>query len=119
LIKDKAPIFVAFDGDRMVGYIVVESMHYGVMYLGWVGVLESYRKQGIARKLFKSAEEWGGNNGFHKSEFETQVIGLLPLFIKQGYSLEGVGKIVGKDLITICLVKILNNRFEPGPLQGA
>lgn len=90
--EDKLPVFVAFEDGKMLGYLAIESIDYGVAYLGWVAVLNKFRGRGIARKLFVEAEDWAIKKGQHKTELETQVINLLPLFIKLGYELEGVRK---------------------------
>lgn len=92
LSENKLPVFVAFDNEEMVGYLAVESISYGVVYIGWVGVLKRYRKKGIASKLMEEIEKWSKANKFHKLELETQIKTLLPFFEEQGFALEGVRK---------------------------
>lgn len=92
LSENKLPVFVAFDNEEMVGYLAVESITYGVVYIGWVGVLKEYRKKGIASRLMTEIEKWTKVNKFHKLEFETQIKTLLPFFEEQGFILEGIRK---------------------------
>lgn len=107
LTKGKLPVFAAFDGDKMVGYVVLEGIIFGVAYLGWVGVLKKYQGGGIGRKLMQSMEDWCRRKGLHKIELETQREDLVSFFKKQGYILEGIRKnswqrldnyMFGKDL---------------------
>lgn len=92
LAEAALPVFAAFDGEKMVGYIAVEGINYGVVYIGWVGVLKEYRGQGIAGRLMAAVEKWAKDKKFHKLELETQIKTLLPFFEKQGFTLEGVRK---------------------------
>src|SRR3989338_2733360 len=86
------PVFVAFDGKKMIGYAAAEGINYGVVYVGWVGVLKEYRKKGIAGRLMAEVERWAKDKKFHKLELETQIKDLLPFFEGLGFSLEGVRK---------------------------
>ena len=90
LSENKLPVFVAFDNEEMVGYLAVESIAYGVVYIGWVGVLKEYRKKGIASRLMAEIEKWSKAKKFHKLELETQIKTLLPFFEEQEFVLEGV-----------------------------
>lgn len=92
LTEAALPAFAAFDGEKMVGYIAVEGINYGVVYIGWVGVLKGYRGKGIAGRLMAAVEKWAKDKKFHKLELETQIKALLPFFEKQGFTLEGVRK---------------------------
>lgn len=86
------PVFVAYDDDEMVGYIMVESIDFGVAYLGWLGVLKEYRRQGIAKSLLTRLEDWCNDNDIHKIELETQEKDLKGFYEKQGYTFEGERK---------------------------
>ena len=92
ILRNNLPVLVAFDNEEMVGFVVIESITFGVGYLGWVGALREYRKQGLGKKLFEEIEKWGLGVGLHKIELETQIKELLPFFEKQGYALEGIRK---------------------------
>lgn len=92
LAEAALPVFAAFDGEKMVGYIAVEGINYGVVYIGWVGVLKEYRGRGIAGRLIGTIGKWAKDKKFHKLELETQIKAILPFFEKQGFTLEGVRK---------------------------
>lgn len=107
LLKSNLPVLVAFDGDKMVGFVAVESITFGVAYLGWVGVMTEYRKNGLGAELFKEIEKWCIDNGVHKIELETQIKKLLPFFKKQGYTLEGIRKNSWQNLDNYMFGKII------------
>ena len=88
--EGKCPVFVAYEGEKMIGYVAIETLNFGVAYLGWVGILKDHRGKGLAREIVSASEEWGKRTGVHKIELETQVIDLLPFFLKLGFTLEGV-----------------------------
>lgn len=91
-IKVGVPVFIAQDNGRLVGYVAIEAINFGVVYLGWIGVLKEYRKTGVGKDLMLEVEKWGKGNNYHKIELETQIKELLPFFIKQGFVLEGIRK---------------------------
>lgn len=107
LLKTNLPVFVAFDGEKMVGFVAVESLTFGVAYLGWVGVMTEYRKNGLGTELFREIEKWCMEHNIHKIELETQVKKLLPFFKKQGYVLEGIRKNSWQHLDNYLFGKIL------------
>lgn len=88
--EGNCPIFVAYEGTKMVGYVAIETLNLGVAYLGWVGVLKDRRRKGLAKELVATAEKWAKEHQVHKIELETQVIDLLPFFLKIGFTFEGV-----------------------------
>ncbi len=92
LTEGKLPVFAAFDGDNMIGYVTLEGIIFGVAYLGWIGVLKKYQGKGVGRKLMQSMESWCKKEGLHKIELETQIVDLINFFKKQGYVLEGTRK---------------------------
>ncbi|MFA5894471.1 MAG: GNAT family N-acetyltransferase [Candidatus Shapirobacteria bacterium] len=92
ILNNGCPVLVAYDGDKMVSYIAIEHLTFGVAYLSWMGTLSDYRKKGITRELVAELENWCKQNNIHKIELETQVTELLPYFEKLGFSLEGVRK---------------------------
>jgi len=91
-LENGLPVLVAFDDKKMVGYVALESITFGVAYLGWIGVLKEYRKNKLGTQLMKEMVNWCIKNGLHKIELETQKKELLPFFEKLGYVLEGIRK---------------------------
>lgn len=91
-IEQNLPILVAFSGDKMVGYVLLEGINFGVGYLGWLGVLKEHQKQGIGEKLLKAIEDWCRGNNIHKIELETQEPDLKYFYEKNGYVSEGIRK---------------------------
>jgi len=92
IIENGCPVLAAYDGDKMVSYVAIEHLTFGVAYLSWMGTLPDYRKKGITKALMSELEKWCKQNNIHKIELETQVTELLPYFEKLGFSLEGVRK---------------------------
>ena len=86
------PILVAYDGEKMIGFVMLEGINYGVGYLGWIGVLKEYQKQHIGGQLLNAIDQWSRNNGIHKIELETQEPELQYFYEKNGYVLEGIRK---------------------------
>jgi ribosomal protein S18 acetylase RimI-like enzyme len=86
------PVFVAYDKEKMVGYIMIEAIDYGVAYLGWMGVLEDYREQGIGSLLIEELENWCRDNDIHKIELDTQEEYLKIFYEKNGFNFEGTKK---------------------------
>jgi GNAT superfamily N-acetyltransferase len=85
-------VFVAYDKEKMVGYIMIEAIDYGVAYLGWMGVLEDYREQGIGSLLIEELENWCRDNDIHKIELDTQEEYLKIFYEKNGFNFEGTKK---------------------------
>lgn len=71
IAKDSAAIFLAFDGEKTVGFShcslrhdYVEGTHGGIIgYLEGVYVLPEYRKQGVAKTLVAICEKWAKDKG--------------------------------------------------------
>lgn len=106
-IKEDIPVFIAEEKNKMVGYVAVEAINFGVVYIGWIGVLKEYRKSGVGNDLLKEVEKWSKNNNYHKLELETQIKELLPFFTKYGFLLEGVRKNSWQKLDNYMFGKIL------------
>ncbi len=93
MLQNKYPIFVASQGKTFVGFSAIESIDYGVAYLGWIGVLKSHQKQGIGDTLMKQTIDWAQKEPkIHKIELETQIQALQPFYEKHGFTLEGIRK---------------------------
>jgi len=89
-LRNNQPVLVAVQDGELIGYVAVESIDFGVAYLGWIGTLTDYRGKGIATSLINELVEACRDIGIHKIELETQLPELLPFFIKQGFEMEGV-----------------------------
>lgn len=109
--EGKCPIFIAYDGPKMVGYVVIETLNFGVAYLGWIGVLKDSRSRGVARELVATLELWCKKNNVHKIELETQVINLIPFFIKLGFMFEGVRHQSWQSLDNYMFGKVVSNQI--------
>jgi len=92
LKEDKLPIFVAKDGEDLIGYVMLEGINFGVAYLGWIGVLKSHQNMKIGGKLIEEMINWCKRNNLHKIELETQEIHLQHFYEKHGFVLEGIRK---------------------------
>lgn len=90
--KKHFPIFIAWKENTMIGFAMIEAIDFGVAYLGWIGVLDQYQKQGIGGDLIKSAEDWSKKNGIHKIELDIQEPELKYFYEKNGFVFEGVKK---------------------------
>jgi hypothetical protein len=42
ILTKKFPVFGAFVENKIIGYAATESLDFGVLYLGWIGVLNEY-----------------------------------------------------------------------------
>ncbi len=92
LTENKLPILVVEERDKMVGYVMLEGINFGVGYLGWIGILKEYQGKGLGSMLMKEMEKWCRNNEIHKIELETQEPELQHFYEKHGYKLEGIRK---------------------------
>ena len=93
LLKEKKlPIFVTKYKEKMVGFVLLEQITFGVAYLGWIGVLKEYQGKGIGHLLMEKIERYCIENGLHKIELETQEPHLQKFYESHGYKLEGVRK---------------------------
>lgn len=63
--------FGAFDGNKLVGYLVGPSLHGGVSYVFWLAVAREQQKQGIGSKLLEFHEKWALQNGIHSIQLQT------------------------------------------------
>jgi len=92
IIENKLPILVARIGEKLVGYVMLEVINFGVGYLGWIGILKDYQNKQIGSSLLGAIEEWCRGNGIHKIELETQEKELKHFYEMNGFVLEGVKK---------------------------
>ena len=67
------PMLSAMNGMEAIAYIrFSDKIVSHAVWITDVVVGKSYRGQGIAQKLIKAAEDWGGERGFRKSIIEIQ-----------------------------------------------
>ncbi len=94
---DYKQVFIAVEDDQIVGYIGIGRSHLErlnhVAKLT-VGVLEDYKRQGIATKLIKFAEKWAKEKGVKRLELHviTKNKPAVALFQKTGFKEEGTRK---------------------------
>jgi RimJ/RimL family protein N-acetyltransferase len=90
IASDRAAVFVADDGGRIVGHILVNLASYGVADIG-MAIVEGYRGQGIGTTLLDSAIGWARGAGAHKMYLEVwpHNQAALALYRKAGFEEEG------------------------------
>lgn len=64
VIHRDMPFFVAFDGDRAIGFIALKMHNQYTMDMYNLGVLKEYHRQGVGRAMLKAVEDYGRRNGF-------------------------------------------------------
>jgi predicted GNAT superfamily acetyltransferase len=66
-------ILIATVGNKPVGFKVGYRRYGHDIFYSWIGgVLDEYRRKGIATKLAESQEVWAKTNGFVKVTFKTR-----------------------------------------------
>lgn len=95
LSKDNSTIFVAQDGERLVGFLGA----YGGVYRRnrhsihiAVGILQEYTGKGLGTKLFETVESWARGKGFHRLELIYLCTNerAKGLYEKMGFGVEGI-----------------------------
>lgn len=83
-------ILVAFDQDRPVGFKVGYERN-GAFYSWMGGVLPSYRRRSIARRLAEKQEAWALANGYKSVTFKTrnQHKNMLLFALRRGFNIIG------------------------------
>lgn len=83
-------ILVAFDQDRPVGFKVGYERN-GAFYSWMGGVLPSYRRRSIARRLAEKQEAWALGNGYKSVTFKTrnQHKNMLLFALRRGFNIIG------------------------------
>ena len=109
LNQEKMPIFVAFAPDnKMIGFVAIEHITFGVAYLSWIAVLSNFQNQGIGGQLIKVVENWClAQPKLHKIELETQLPSLESFYLQHGYILEGTRKNSWQHLSNYLFGKVL------------
>ena len=66
-------ILIATIDDKPVGFKIGYQRYSDDVFYSWMGgVLDSYRRKGIATKLADQQEEWARTHGFFKVAFKTR-----------------------------------------------
>jgi RimJ/RimL family protein N-acetyltransferase len=90
-------IFIATNGDHIVGYLGA----YGGGYRRnahsahvVIGILKDFIGQGIGTRLFQTLEQWAYKRGIHRLELTVMTHNLpaLALYKKVGFKIEGIKK---------------------------
>lgn len=72
-IKEKSKfLYLASDGDNIVGYIFFGKVYRGVSLASWIAVTPTYQNQGVAKELLKLWEGWAKTNNAHALQVWTQ-----------------------------------------------
>jgi len=94
--------------NQLIGFAAVEGVDYGVVYLGWIGVLKKFQKKGFGGLLMNAVIKWAEKNKTtHKIELETQIPGLKYFYEKYGFVLEGIRKKSWQKLDNYMFGKVL------------
>ncbi len=96
LVQEDATFFLAFDGEKAIGFAQCQLRHdyvegtqfSPVGYLEGIYVAEDYRKQGIARELLSECEKWAKEKGCLEfaSDCELDNVQSLQFHLKMGFA---------------------------------
>ncbi|AHF06134.1 GCN5 family N-acetyltransferase [Desulfitobacterium metallireducens DSM 15288] len=90
-------IFIATNGDQIVGYLGAYGGEYRrnahSAYIV-IGILKDYIGQGIGTRLFQTLEQWAYKCGIHRLELTVMAHNLqaFALYKKVGFTIEGIKK---------------------------
>ena len=89
-VREDATMFVAVDGDTVVGQLFIEVAPYGVADLG-MSIALDYRGRGLGSALMETAIEWAGEHGAHKVALQVwpHNEAAIALYRKFGFEEEG------------------------------
>lgn len=101
-------VVIAKEGDKILGFAMIDQPYGGVSFCRWLGVLKKHQKKGIGRKLVQAWEKLAKSQSCHKIELASQPLA-RKFYEKVGLKLEGerklsyfgtdqfiFGKIIGK-----------------------
>ena len=76
-IRDSAelPFFVAFDGEKPIGFLCLKETGKETVELCVMGVLQEYHRKGIGRALFEKAKEAAVRMGYSFLQVKTVQMG--------------------------------------------
>jgi RimJ/RimL family protein N-acetyltransferase len=91
---DNQTIFVAVDGDNIVGHLaIIGGEHQRTRHRAHIviGILDDYTGQKIGTRLFEAAEEWAREIGLTRLELTVMEHNQrgIALYQKMGFSVEG------------------------------
>src|SRR3989338_1976215 len=85
-------ILGAFDGKKIIGFLVMYGHSGGVVEFNWLAVNKNYRKKGIGTKLIAEGEKWSLKNKFHYVFFHTENMEYVEFYKRKGYEHLGLQK---------------------------
>jgi GNAT superfamily N-acetyltransferase len=89
LVRDKYDIHIgAFDGDVLLGSLILTDMHDGTVKMRQVAVDDSLQGQGIGSALVTYADNYAREKGFRLIHCHARDTA-RPFYEKQGYSIVG------------------------------
>lgn len=97
LDTDNEMIFVAHDGENLIGHLSVfggrRHRNRKTVYLV-IGVLQAYTGQGVGTALFQVMEEWVRGIGAHRIELTVMTHNgvAMALYKKMGFEIEGTAR---------------------------
>lgn len=83
--------FGAFDGKKLIGYILGKHLAGGVFYIFWLSVDSEYQKMGIGGKLLYRIEKIALKRGFHSIQLNAYQRN-FKFYRKKGYEVLGFDK---------------------------
>lgn len=83
--------FGAFDGNKLVGYLVGPSPHGGVQYIYWLAVVHASQRKGNGKRLLTFVQDWALGQGVHKLQLQTDERN-LPFYQDFGFEIVGLDK---------------------------
>lgn len=119
LSKGNSTIFVAQDGERLVGFLEAKGGNYRrnrhSIHIT-IGILQEYTGKGLGTKFFETVERWAKDKGFHRLELIFLSINgrARGLYEKMGFEVEGIKRdsfrVDGVYIDEIFMSKILENQ---------
>lgn len=72
------PLFAAFDGEKLVGFLCLKETGKDTMELHVMGILKEYHRHGIGKKLFAEARDAAAQEGYSFFQVKTVQMGKYP-----------------------------------------
>lgn len=83
--------FGAFDGDKLVGYVLAQKPFGGVVFVVWIAILPEFQGRGIGKSLMQKIEEVVKPFGVHNLQLNADAKN-LSFYEKLGYEKIGFDK---------------------------
>ncbi|MCH7414809.1 GNAT family N-acetyltransferase [Belliella sp. R4-6] len=103
-------ILIAEVDDRQVGFKVGYERDLPHVFYSWMGgVLEPYRKMGVATKLAEAQELWASDQGYLKIYFKTRnrLVNMIRFGLNMGFMIVDLVKKDGIEEYRIVMEKVL------------